>query len=407
MRVVVVGSGGREHAWAQALSEDCEVVVTPGNEGMTLDCEISGEDPEDLRPDLVVIGPDEQIVGGLADRLSARGVTVLGPGSDGAVLEGSKAAMKEIVSAAGVPSARYRVARDYKTAVSCLDDFGPPYVIKTDKLAAGKGVLVTNDRTAALKDVREKLSGETFGGAGRTLVIEEPLYGQEISVFALVNGKECFLFPVARDHKRLGTGDTGPNTGGMGALSPVPGVDASYLARIKEEILDPTLEELLRRRIVYRGILYAGLMMTQTGPSLVEYNVRFGDPEAQAVLPRLGKGLGVALRQAARGESVEFPGADGGCAVTVVLASEGYPYHPVFGAPVTGIERARAIPNVLVTSAGLRRGVDGWETSGGRVLGVTGRGGTLKEARALAYHGASYIEFEGMQMRDDIGIVAR
>jgi len=403
MRVVVVGSGGREHAWAQALSHDCEVVVTPGNDGMTLDCEVSNLAPEALKPDFVVIGPDELIVGGLADRLSAKGITVLGPRSDGAVLEGSKAKMKEIVAAAGVPTAKYGVTQDYGTAVALLDKFGPPYVIKTDKLAAGKGVLVTDDRRSALKDVQEKLAGETFGGAGKTLVIEEPLLGREISVFALVNGRDSYLFPASRDHKRLATGDSGPNTGGMGAISPVPGVDESELLRIKEEIINPTLVELRRRGIDYRGILYAGLMMTEAGPFLVEYNVRFGDPEAQAVLPRIGKGLGKALFQAACGEDVDFPQVHEGHTVTVVLASQGYPSHPILGVPVAGIDRARELPAVVVTSAGLRRGMRGWETAGGRVLGVTAWGGTLEEARTRAYQGTSYIDFEGMQMRRDIG----
>jgi phosphoribosylamine--glycine ligase len=403
VRIVVVGKGGREHALALALARHHDVIVTPGNDGMSLDVEVSNRGPSELAPELVVIGPEAPLVTGLADELRARGIPTFGPGARGAMLEGSKVFLKEIAIEAGVPTAAYGVARTRDEAERLLVRFGPPYVIKTDGLAEGKGVLVTRDLGDALADAEAKLSGAAFGEAGKRLVIEEALRGRELSVFAVANGRDAVLVGSARDYKRLRDGDLGPNTGGMGSISPVPEVDWKLEQQVLEEIIRPTLATLSSRGIEYRGVLYAGLMLTEGGPKLIEFNVRFGDPEAEALLPLVASDLGELCRAAALGEPLPSIELQPSAAATVVIASEGYPLHPEIGRPVSGIEEARAIPGVQVCSAALLRRSGRWVTSGGRVLAVTGIGRDLSDAVATAYRAVDCISLEGAELRRDIG----
>jgi len=289
MKVAVVGSGGREHALAACLARTAEVVVTPGNPG------IPGSTPRpvhELAVDLVVVGPETPLVDGLADRLRANGTLVFGPGADGARLEGSKAWMKDLLVAAGVPTARHGTFDDAAAAEAFLDTLGDLFVIKTDGLAAGKGVLVTASRAEASDAVRDYLSGVRFGDAGRRVVIEEGLTGPEVSLLVVCDGTRLAPLAPAQDYKRVGTADTGPNTGGMGAYSPVPAVTTEMVDQLLATAVGPTLHELQRRGIDYRGVLYAGLMLTPAGPKVIEYNARFGDPETQVVLPRFAGDLG-------------------------------------------------------------------------------------------------------------------
>ena len=303
MRVCVVGGGGREHALADALARTADVVVTPGNAGMA---ELAGgrfscrdADPLSLDADLVVIGPEAPLVDGLADRLRAAGLRVFGPGCAGARLEGSKAFMKEVLAAAGVPTAAYGSFDDAGPAIDYLRSLPGPWVVKTDGLAAGKGVLVTDDLAVAEADVQAKLSGRAFGEAGRTVVVEEHLAGVELSVMAVCDGTRAVALAPARDHKRLGDADSGPNTGGMGAYSPVPGAGDEVVGEVMRAAVVPTLEALAERGVDYRGVLYAGVMLTDAGPKILEFNVRFGDPETQVVLPR-ALSVGCQQVQAAR-----------------------------------------------------------------------------------------------------------
>jgi phosphoribosylamine--glycine ligase len=364
--------------------------------------------PEAIEADLVVVGPEVPLVDGLADRLRALGRLVVGPGADGAQVEGSKAFMKDLLVEAGVPTARHWTVRVVSQAGGILADLEPPSVIKTDGLAAGKGVLVTDDLAEALDDVAAKLSGSTFGQAGETVVIEEGLVGPECSLIALCDGTTAISFQPAQDFKRALDGDHGPNTGGMGAYSPMPSVDEHLVEELMAVAVLPTLEALSARGIEYRGLLYAGLMLTPSGPKVIEFNVRFGDPEAQVVLPRVTGGLVESFRQAAQGHLSVVPTFSTSSAVTVVLAAEGYPASPVTGAVIEGLgidgQLAEPIEGATVFHAGTSRpDPDGpFVVSGGRVLAVTGVGPSLEAARTVAYAAARTISFPGMQIRSDI-----
>ena len=402
MRVCVVGGGGREHALADVLGRTAQVVVTPGNAGIPGS---TPAPPEEIDADLFVIGPEQPLVDGLADRLRGRGRLVFGPGADGARLEGSKTWMKDLLSAAGVPTARYGAFSDPAPARAFLDTWDGPFVVKTDGLAGGKGVLVTADRREAAADVAEKLSGRAFGDAGARVVIEEGLAGAEVSLLAVCDGSRVAVLPAAQDHKRVGDGDTGPNTGGMGAFSPVPSVDEALIDEIVDTAIEPTLAALVKEGVDYRGVLYAGVMLTAAGPRILEYNVRFGDPEAQVVLPRLEGDLAAWLAAAAGGdlEAAPRPTADGGACVTVVMCSEGYPQAPRPGDRVLGLEQAGRVPGVKVYCAGVASGPGGYlVTGGGRVLDVTARAATLEEARRRAYEAAALIHWPGAHYRKDI-----
>ncbi len=404
MKVCVVGSGGREHALATVLRRHHEVVVTPGNPGIpgSVDTPATAIDA-----DLYVIGPEAPLVAGLADELRAAGRLVFGPGADGARLEGSKAWMKQVLVDAGVPTARHGTFTDADPAFAFLDTLDGLYVVKTDGLAAGKGVLVTTDLAEAREAVTEYLSGEAFGDAGRTLVIEEGLTGPELSILAVCDGNRAVALAPAQDFKRVGDGDAGPNTGGMGAYSPVPVAGDDVVAMVMDDAVAPTLAALRSMGIDYRGVLYAGLMLTPTGPKMLEYNVRFGDPETQVVLPRLTSDLGELLAAAAAGALDASPTFDDGAAVTVVCAGEGYPRDVRTGDPIQGIADAEAVEGVSVFCAGVGAGPDGGlVTAGGRVLAVTGQGPDLASARERAYDAVGRISWPGMHHRNDIASAA-
>jgi phosphoribosylamine--glycine ligase len=411
-RVCVVGSGGREHALALALARTADVVVAPGNPGMVgAGVQCSDRRPEDVDADLWVIGPEAPLVDGLADRLRAAGHLVFGPGAAGARLEGSKAWMKEVLAAAGVPTAAHRSFTEVAPAVEYLRTLAPPWVVKTDGLAAGKGVLVTTAREEAEADVAAKLAGTSFGAAGRRVVIEEGLTGPELSLMAVCDGTRAVALAPAQDFKRIGDGDDGPNTGGMGAYSPVPAAGDDLVEEIMATAVRPTLAALAGRGIEYRGVLYAGLMLAPSGPKVIEFNVRFGDPETQVVLPRWAGDVTAVLAAAAAGrlDEVEPPRFSAAAAVCVVLAAGGYPAAPRTGAPIRGIADAGARPGVTVYAAGVDADPASpgrLVTAGGRVLGVGALGATLAEARARAYGGAGCISWEGCQYRRDIAAAA-
>lgn len=402
MKVCVVGAGGREHALAHVLGRTAEVVVTPGNPAIPGSVATA---PEDVDADLFVIGPEAPLVDGLADRLRAAGNLVFGPGADGARLEGSKAWMKEVLAGADVPTARHDSFTDADAAIAFLRTLPPPWVVKTDGLAAGKGVLVTEVLAEAEDDVRAKLSGSSFGTAGERIVIEEGLTGPELSLLVVCDGTRAVPLAPAQDFKRIGDGDVGPNTGGMGSYSPVPGAgDAHELSAIVHQ---PLVDELRRRGTPFHGVLYAGLMLTPDGPRVIEYNARFGDPETQAVLPRLRSDLLELLRLAASpgglaGATLDFTDD---AAVTVVLASGGYPASSSSGDVISGLDDVG--DGVEVTHAGTARRDDGAiVTAGGRVLNVTALGPDIGAARDAAYAAADLITFEGRQLRRDIALRA-
>ena len=402
MRVLLVGSGGREHALAWKLSQNpgLELHAAPGNPGIARHgaCHpVRGDDVEGLLGlagaggldvDLVVIGPEGPLVAGVGDALRRSGIAVFGPGRAAAQLEGSKTFAKEVMRAAGVPTAAtMAVAR-------------PPCVIKVDGLAAGKGVFVCRTQEELDDGLRQAAA---FGGA---LVIEELLEGEEVSLFALASGTEAIALAPAQDFKRLEDGDEGPNTGGMGSYSPVPGLDEHDVAELLDSVHRPVLEELASRGTPFVGLLYAGLMLTDEGPRVLEFNCRFGDPETQSILPRLEGDLLAALWGAATGELGDVALAStGGTAVTVVLAAEGYPAQPATGTPIEGVDDAEAA-GALVFHAGTALREGRLLANGGRILNVTGLGATLADARAAAYEASEHIAFAGMRLRHDIALAA-
>ena len=411
-RCVVVGSGAREHALAYALAKSAEVIVTPGNDGIAAHGFTCVSTPAtELDADLFVIGPEVPLVDGLADHLRSQGKSVVGPNFAGAQLEGSKVYMKEFLTASGIPTAAYGAFGDSAAAEEFVAGLQPPYVIKTDGLAAGKGVLVTDELSEALRDIADKLSGASFGVAGKTVVIEEALVGEECSLHVLFDGSDVVALVAAQDFKRVGDGNSGPNTGGMGAYAPMTKMTDAQVDEIMRDIIGPTVCELNARGIDYRGVLYAGVMLTAAGPKLLEYNVRFGDPETEVLAPIYGEGLYDLLLRTAEGRLAGAVAAPSGAAVTVVLASANYPQDPRTGDVISGLgsDGQLATPNehVIVFHAGTRRdSLGNFLSNGGRVLAVTGLGDTLEEARARAYEGAGLITFEGSVRRSDIALVA-
>ena len=399
MKVCIVGSGGREHALAHVLARTAEVVVAPGNPGIPFS---TTQPAKEIEADLFVIGPEQPLVDGLADELRKQGKLVFGPGADGAKLEGSKSWMKKILVDAGVPTARYGVFTEKEPAFDFLQNLSDLYVIKTDGLAAGKGVLVTSDITEAKQAVTEYLSGKAFGISGKRIVIEEGLTGPEISLLAVCDGQTAVPLASAQDFKRLKDQDEGPNTGGMGAYSPVPFFEENLVKKIMDIAVIPTLEALKRKGIDYRGVLYCGLMITPDGPKVLEYNARFGDPETQVVIPRLKTDLAELLASAASGSINSEPIFSNEAAVAVVCASESYPENPRIGDFIEGLSLVQKMKGINIFFSGVGRSNDGLVTDGGRVLTITGMGATLEKARKLTYEAVSKISWPGMQKRQDI-----
>jgi phosphoribosylamine--glycine ligase len=415
VRVLLLGSGGREHALARALAADPDVSAmhaAPGNPGIAALAELHPADLADvgavtdlartLAPQLVIVGPEAPLVAGLADALRGAGLSCFGPGRRAAMIEGSKSFAKEVMTAAGIPTARARTCGTEAEVARALAEFGPPYVVKADGLAGGKGVVVTGDRAAALAHAR---------AAGKVLV-EEFLDGPEVSLFALADGASAVPLLPAQDFKRAQDGDRGPNTGGMGAYAPLPWAPAGLTAELMATVIGPAIGELRRRGTPYRGLLYAGLALTSQGPRVVEFNARFGDPETQVVLDRLASPLAGPLAAAASGSlsgagPLEWaPGA----AVTVVMAAEGYPVSPVTADVIEGIDDAERVSGAYVLHAGTGTGRGGRLVSaGGRVLNIVGTGPDLRAARDVAYQAAERIRMRGGWFRRDIaaGAAAR
>jgi phosphoribosylamine--glycine ligase len=420
MRVLVVGAGGREHALVWRLARDPSVervLAAPGNAGVARDAschDVAANDTDGLlaliereRVDLTVVGPEGPLVAGLADELSARGQPVFGPSAEGARLEGSKAWAKDLCERYGIPAAESLSASTMSDALEALDAFGPPYVVKADGLAAGKGVVITRDRDEAVRALERALLEEEFGDAGSTVVIEEHLAGREVSAFALADGATATTLGFAQDFKRIGDHDTGPNTGGMGAYSPVPFVDDAMAERIRADILDRTVRALAEEGIPYRGVLYAGLMLTDRGPTVLEFNCRFGDPETQVLMPRLWSEPAELFLACARGELGSAPVdlASGAC-VTVVLASGGYPGPYDTGFEIRGLDAAERVEGATVFHSGTAERQGRVVTAGGRVLSVSATGASIAQARDRAYEAGARVSFEGMRHRTDIAAFA-
>lgn len=412
----MVGGGGREHALCWTLRREdpqAQIYCAPGNPGtaeLAVNLPIPSEDLDRLADaadmhgiDLTIIGPEAPLARGLADRLRAEGRLVFGPSAAAAQLEASKAFAKEVMFAAGVPTAASRSFTDLASALAYVDRHPEPLVVKASGLAGGKGAVVCATRAEAGKAVRAMLEADQFGPAGRTVVIEAFLEGEEISVLALTDGRDVELLPVAQDHKRLLEGDVGPNTGGMGAYSPVAPATPALLERVKREVLFPTLEQMQRHKTPFSGVLYAGLMVDADGvPSVVEFNCRLGDPEAQVVLPLVSGGLTDSFMRVAEGRAPSALEVSRQAAVTTVLASRGYPDAPESGAAIVLPESQAA--GVTVFHAGTTRGQDGvLRASGGRVLTVTAVAASFSEAQRLSREAAEGVRFEGKIFRGDIG----
>lgn len=419
MKVLVVGSGAREHALTWKLRRESavsEVLCAPGNAGTGSPASARSLDVSDPAAllafaeseavDLTVVGPELPLARGVGDLFEARGRCLFGPGRRAARLESSKAFAKQFMARHGVPTARFRVCRRADEALAAVRgaDFGFPVVIKADGLAAGKGVVVAPDPSAAERAVREAMLDRRFGDAGDCVVVEEHLTGAEASFFAVCDGRRAVGLPAAQDYKRAGDGDRGPNTGGMGAFAPSPLLTPALEGRVRDEIVEPVLDGMRRAGHPFRGVLYVGLMLTAEGPKVIEFNVRLGDPEAQVVLPMLRGELAPVLAAAARGR-LDGPACE--CAddphVGVVLASGGYPGAYDTGAVIAGIEAASAGEGVLVFHAGTAVRGRSVVTAGGRVLTVVGRGRDFPEAVARAYAAETRITFAGKQVRTDIG----
>ena len=407
MKTLVIGTGGREHALALALSRDpavTEVHAAPGNPGIAAVATLHDVDPMSgpavadlavsLGVDLVVVGPEAPLVAGVAEAVRAQGKAVLRPSGDAARLEGAKGYAKRVMEAAGVPTAGARVCASADEVAAALDDFGPPHVVKDDALAAGKGVVVTRDRAEAIAH------GESCG----RVVVEEFLDGPEVSVFAICDGERAYALQPAQDFKRIFDGGRGPNTGGMGSYTPLTWAQPDLAEVVLAEVVRPTLAEMAERGAPFVGCLYVGLALTASGPRVIEFNVRFGDPDIQPVLALLESPLGALLAAAAEGRLAEVPAPTfrDGAAVTVVLASAGYPESSSKGDVITGVDRAGQQDGVDVIHAGTALAGDDLVTAGGRVLAVRALGADVADARTRAYAAADLISFPGLQRRDDI-----
>ncbi len=417
MKVLVLGSGAREHALVRSLRLDPSVTAlhaAPGNAGITAEAIVHACDLTDatapvalareVDADLVVVGPEGPLVIGAADRLHDAGFAVFGPSREAARLEGSKAFAKDVMAAAGVPTAAARVCDAVAEVEAAFDAFGAPYVVKDDGLAAGKGVVVTDDRRAALEHAVACLAKD-----GGRVVVEEYLDGPEVSLFCLTDGTSVVPLQPAQDFKRVGDGDLGPNTGGMGAYSPLPWAPADLVDDVVRRVVQPTVDELRDRGTPFVGIVYAGLALTSRGLRVIEFNARFGDPETQVVLARLVTPLAGVLHAAATGSLADLPPLEwrDDAAVVVVVAAENYPGPPVTGTPIAGLTEATASPDAYLLHAGTAHGADGAVVSaGGRVLSVVGLGTDLREAREAAYAAVDLVDLPGSHHRSDIALAA-
>jgi phosphoribosylamine--glycine ligase len=420
MRILIIGSGGREHALTRALAQSDHVsalFAAPGNPGTAQHATNVGLETTDQNGlvdfaqaesiDLTLVGPEQPLVEGIVDRFEAAGLSIVGPPQAAARLEGSKAFADQFMARHEIPTPSFQVfaADEYERASASLDDVGAPIVVKADGLAAGKGSFVCSTLEAAHDALDQIVKDRAFGAAGDRVVIEEKMEGEEVSVLALTDGSHYVLLPPSQDHKPIGEGGTGPNTGGMGAFAPAPIVDGALLTEICRDIVEPTLQGMQEEGTPYRGVLYCGLMITDDGPKVVEYNCRLGDPEAQAVLPLVESDLMGVFQDLVTGD------LHGGslrtspdAAACVVLASDGYPVEYETGFEITGIDEAEALDDVSVIHAGTRRLPEGpLVTDGGRVLGVTALGPNLPEALDRAYEGVDCVYFEGNTYRRDIG----
>ncbi len=416
MNVLVIGSGGREHALAWKLAQSpllTELICAPGNPGMAelgkcIHLDIDDHDAvialcADRAIDLVVVGPEAPLVAGIADALEQSGIAVFGPSAAAAALEGSKGFTKDLCAHMNIPTAAYQRFNNAPKAKAYVRAQGAPIVVKADGLAAGKGVTVAMTEEEAFNAIDDCFEGE-FGEAGAEVVVEEFLRGEEASFFCLCDGNIALPFGTAQDHKRVGDGDTGPNTGGMGAYSPASILDEAMTARVMSEIIEPTMRGMKEVGRPFRGVLYAGLMLTDNGPKLIEYNVRFGDPECQVQMLRLKSDL-LALLKAAAGGDLSGMEADwrNDAALTVVMAAEGYPVAPKKGSAISGLAAAQALDNVEVFHAGTADSGGQLIANGGRVLNVTALGATVGEARDLAYSAIAKIDWPQGFCRSDIG----
>lgn len=412
-RVLIVGSGGREHALAwRCAQEGYEAIIAPGNAGIAqhgrcLDIKVGDHDgivslARSERVGLVIVGPEQPLVDGLADKLRAADLPVFGPSASASELEGSKATAKAFMQRHGIPTAKAEIVHDLETGLAALKSFDGPPVVKASGLAAGKGVIVPETMEEAEAGLRACMQDKQFGSAGATVVLEERLVGQEVSFFALSDGTHAATLEPSQDHKRIGEGDTGPNTGGMGAYVPAPVCTDEVRTRILDLVVTPTLDGLRDEGRPFIGVLFCGLMIDESGhPKVIEYNVRFGDPEAQPLMFGLQDDVVPSFFAAARGE-LKPARLRGRPACTVVMASAGYPASSTKGIPIHGIEKADALDDLQVFHAGTRRENDTWLTNGGRVLGICARGDDLRAAVSRAYEGVDLISMEGAQVRRDI-----
>jgi phosphoribosylamine--glycine ligase len=416
VNVVLVGGGGREHALAWKLAQSprlTRLVAAPGNPGIADHAEcvpVAVHDHDALvrladkeRADLVVVGPEVPLVAGLADRLAEQGQAVFGPSARAAAIEGSKVFAKALMARHGIPTARFGTFDDAARARRFCRDLGAPLVVKTDGLAAGKGAIVCSTLAEADEAIALCLERREFGASGATVVVEEFLVGEEVSFFALVSGRSATPLAAAQDHKAVFDGDRGPNTGGMGAFSPVPSFDAAMQAGVMATIVRPTIAALAEEGAPYSGVLFVQLMLTADGPKIVEFNCRFGDPECQAILAPMEDDLLPMLDAVAHGEAPPGAAIPNRAAVCVTVASAGYPGPYETGLPVTGIDAAERVPGVKVFHAGTARREGRLVTAGGRVLGVTAVGDDVPRAVEAAYEAVGRIQFEGMHFRRDIG----
>ena len=418
MNILIVGSGGREHAIALSVSKSPlaeKIYCAPGNAGISaiaqcvpigaMEFEKLVSFAKEKEIDLVIVGMDDPLVGGLVDECGAAGIRAFGPRKNAAILEGSKAFSKELMKKYGIPTAAYETFDDAEKALAYLETASYPIVLKADGLALGKGVLICNTKEEAADGVKTIMQDKKFGEAGNRMVIEEFMTGREVSVLSFVDGKTIKIMSSAQDHKRAGDGDTGLNTGGMGTFSPSPFYTKEIDEYCKKYIYQATVDAMAKEGRPFQGVIFFGLMLTENGPKVLEYNVRFGDPEAQVVLPRMKNDIVEVMEAciAGRLEEVDLEFEDN-AAVCVVLASDGYPQHYEKGMPISGLERFEAEDGYYCFHAGTKYDESGTlVTNGGRVLGVTAKGDDLRRARERAYQAAEWVRFENKYMRSDIG----